>query len=347
MFSESSKLKLVKETLLKLQIPKDSDRVELKRTRNNSLLSLRRHEIIEILNKILKKEGPLFTIEPSNRYKKILDITYDEKSKLPLIHAELMPEEEKPIFLYIEDSFTNWIASIQHKNEITLEKLSEPNLEKIIEITNALYDKFQLTSNPEISLPCIKSHPTRNHEVMREVTKFLMNKHVIRKVWSIASGAGFISVEIVIRISELEKFKRQLDCFLEKNLCSQAQINLPKKIICPIQIQKWGDITMQFIDGHDIKISIGEKSITLSYEEMGFKDGRTRKPNMQWRLLQKLADHRGIIDWETPEAHHDIKKGKQLLSKTLKYYFQLNQDPFYPYKERKAYQLKFTLSPEK
>ena len=42
----------------------------------------------------------------------------------------------------------------------------------------------------------------------------------------------------------------------------------------------------------------------------------------------------------------NIRKKKQLLSETLKAFFRIDEDPFYPYKEEKAYRAKFTLKAE-
>jgi hypothetical protein len=59
-----------------------------------------------------------------------------------------------------------------------------------------------------------------------------------------------------------------------------------------------------------------------------------------------LAKRGGQISWETSEASDNLKKRKQVLSDTLKTYFHIDDDPFYPYRDEKAYRTKFTLKAE-
>ena len=89
---------------------------------------------------------------------------------------------------------------------------------------------------------------------------------------------------------------------------------------------------------------------------MGFEDQRSKKPNVQWKFLYKLAQYSGDLTWiftsyrkrvdshpiSTPKA----KKWKQRLSDALKDFFQIDEDPFYDYKMQKAYKTKFSLLPE-
>ncbi|MDP2736493.1 MAG: hypothetical protein Q8O59_01765 [bacterium] len=113
---------------------------------------------------------------------------------------------------------------------------------------------------------------------------------------------------------------------------------------------KWENITIKFIDGHDVDIFIkNQEPIKSTYSEMDFQDKRKRCPNKQWALLKILAHEGGKISWESQNANPKIKKQKQLLSSQLKKYFSLNEDPFYPYKairKNSCYQVRFELIPE-
>ena len=103
----------------------------------------------------------------------------------------------------------------------------------------------------------------------------------------------------------------------------------------------------KFLDGNNVKISGKDsKPITAYYKEMGFEDARSRKPNKQWELIRLLAENNGELSWDKSEAKGDIKKKKQLLSKTLRDYFGIKGDPFYPYKEQNSYRIKISLTPE-
>jgi len=111
---------------------------------------------------------------------------------------------------------------------------------------------------------------------------------------------------------------------------------------------------------------------------MGFEDARKRKPNKQWELLRLLALRNGDLAWsDSPQSkggnirrtaqdfgyemdddatesaqnrgfgiikvEDKNKKRKQILSKSLKAAFQIDGDPFYPYKKEKGYKTKFRL----
>jgi hypothetical protein len=78
----------------------------------------------------------------------------------------------------------------------------------------------------------------------------------------------------------------------------------------------------------------------------GFEDGRTRQPNYQWALLRLFAAKKGELSWENSEAADKLKKRKQALSETLKAYFNIDDDPFHPYRDEKTYRTKFKLKAE-
>ena len=134
--------------------------------------------------------------------------------------------------------------------------------------------------------------------------------------------------------------------------------------IIPIKLPpntKWGHIIIQFIDNENIKITAPDNfKYKANYTEMGFKDKKKLCPNSQWRFLQLLSLREGHLSWkdltEKPEAikQKDIeklinqaKKRKQLLKDKLKEYFQINEDPFFDYREKDAYEVKFHLFPQK
>jgi len=109
---------------------------------------------------------------------------------------------------------------------------------------------------------------------------------------------------------------------------------------------KWEDITLKFLDGHNALIKAKGLKARVDYKEMGFEDKKTRLPNRQWKLLYFLAESRGELTWKDSEANQLIKKKKQLLAQALKAYFQIDEDPFLPYKQEKAYKIKIRLIPE-
>lgn len=115
---------------------------------------------------------------------------------------------------------------------------------------------------------------------------------------------------------------------------------------------KWENITIQFLDGQEVIIKAKNKTWHTNYEEMGFQDERRKLPNRQWDFLTRLAVKGGKISWENNrdlslKEINAIKKRKQLLAEALKkYFYQIEEEPFYSYKEENEYKIKINLIPE-
>ena len=110
---------------------------------------------------------------------------------------------------------------------------------------------------------------------------------------------------------------------------------------------KWEDITIEFTDGHTVRITAPGFRGRTDYIRMGFENKRKLSPNVQWKFLQELAELHGEMLWrDVTETAIRNKKRKQLLSDTLKHYFQIDKDPFLPYKQARKYKSRFHLFPE-
>jgi len=109
---------------------------------------------------------------------------------------------------------------------------------------------------------------------------------------------------------------------------------------------KWEDVSIEFLDGHNVQIKAKNLNCKVNYKDMGFQDNRELAPNIQWELLQDLAEDGGIKKWGRG-ADLKLRKRKQLLSEALKYCFQMKDDPFYNYKQEKMYRIKINLVSER
>lgn len=109
---------------------------------------------------------------------------------------------------------------------------------------------------------------------------------------------------------------------------------------------KWEDITIQFLNGQEVIVRVKNLTFQTTYEEMGFQDEKTKLPNKQWQFLKNLSETGGEISWKNPHATPKGKKQKQLLSDSLKAYFQIDESPFYSYKQEKSYKIRVHLIPE-
>jgi hypothetical protein len=105
------------------------------------------------------------------------------------------------------------------------------------------------------------------------------------------------------------------------------------------------NIIIQFKDNNFINIQVAGHSHPTGYADMGFIDGRTNKPNLQWTLLLLLAKRGGSISHSSGDASDNFKKHKQILSEKLQSYFGIEYDPFKPYTSRGGYKIKMTLIP--
>lgn len=115
---------------------------------------------------------------------------------------------------------------------------------------------------------------------------------------------------------------------------------------------KWEEISIQFLNEHEVIIKAKKETLQTTYEAMGFQDEKRKLPNKQWQFLRLLALKNGEISWENNQRLplkqiNSIKKQKQLLSEALKAFFQISEsEPFHDYKKEKAYKIKITLTPE-
>lgn len=105
----------------------------------------------------------------------------------------------------------------------------------------------------------------------------------------------------------------------------------------------WQNIVIQFINSDTVNIQVAGRSHQTGYADMGFVDKRTSKPTIQWGLLLVLAKNGGLLSATSGDARDKYKKHKQLLSDKLKDYFDIEPDPFEPYKG--GYKTKITLAP--
>lgn len=114
----------------------------------------------------------------------------------------------------------------------------------------------------------------------------------------------------------------------------------------------WEEITIRFLNGDDVQITAKGKTFSSSYELMGFKDQKTKNPNLQWKFLKTLSLKDGYLNWDNNKELdikkiNRVKKQKQGLSEKLQIYFNtIKDDPFLNYKEENGYKIKMLLIPE-
>lgn len=116
-----------------------------------------------------------------------------------------------------------------------------------------------------------------------------------------------------------------------------APKTLPKNL-------RWSEVTLRFLDGHTVSVAARDYKVRLSFAEMGFEDKRTKRPDVQWRLLETFAADHGRLTWETRGARPQLKKAVQRLAKDLKAFFRIDEPPFVYRKDLKGWEAAFSLS---
>lgn len=245
-------------------------------------------------------------------------------------------------------------------NEIEKEKLPYPN--------KKVYD-YMVNIN-------VKHQARFLFGLERDVIQFLENEKIIKEVGEpdiVEFGEeGTREYQVYEKhhlkpLNEFDEFYRQQTDLLrkftepsegdEKSEPEQENIVLlkgKKRKIIPRKLPediKWENITVTFLNAHEVIIKVKEYTYHTNYEELGFQDERRKLPNKQWDLLRFLALNNGEISWGnnmklTLKVRNSVKKQKQLLADTLKAYFKIIDEPFYPYKQENSYRIKIRLIPE-
>ena len=115
----------------------------------------------------------------------------------------------------------------------------------------------------------------------------------------------------------------------------------------------WQDITISFKSEFEIKVKHKKQEIDLTHEHLGFADRRMSeltRAKSSWELLRLLAIGNGVFPLGklSRKDRTKRKKQKQELSRLLKKYFQIDDDPFYELdKDKMEYKIKLQLIPEK
>ncbi|MBF0188468.1 MAG: hypothetical protein HQL50_11155 [Magnetococcales bacterium] len=110
---------------------------------------------------------------------------------------------------------------------------------------------------------------------------------------------------------------------------------------------RWENLTIEFIANEVMSVRCKgmPQPRRVEPEHLGMKDQRSGKPNAQWGLLRAIAMAGGELRLERHHADAKLKKQKQLLSKALKKYFQMEEEPIPWDRESGAWHVRFRLVP--
>jgi hypothetical protein len=107
----------------------------------------------------------------------------------------------------------------------------------------------------------------------------------------------------------------------------------------------WEDVTIRFIDGHNIFVRVKKTTGTFEYTQLGMVDRRNAKPTQQWKLLEVFAENDGVLTWKSPKADPKNQKRHELLAKNLRAFLRIEGDPFVSTKDGKGWRARFSIIP--
>jgi hypothetical protein len=91
----------------------------------------------------------------------------------------------------------------------------------------------------------------------------------------------------------------------------------------------WGDLTIKFSTGHDARFAFRDgPSRILSFTHLGMIDERSsNKPTKAWELLRVFSEREGTLIPKNQIEQKAIEKQKGTLSKNLRDFFRLKDEP--------------------
>ena len=109
---------------------------------------------------------------------------------------------------------------------------------------------------------------------------------------------------------------------------------------------RWSDLEMRFIDSEKISVVLRNQRQMLTYSQLGLIDSRSGKPSKQWELLRLFARERGMMTWLSPGACRQNRKRRELLSKSLQQFFDIEGEPIELTDDRKSWRCLFKVQDE-
>jgi hypothetical protein len=106
---------------------------------------------------------------------------------------------------------------------------------------------------------------------------------------------------------------------------------------------RWSNVELRFSDSEKISVTIRDHRQVLTYSQLGLVDSRSGKPSKQWELLRSFARGHGMMTWLSPDACRKNRKRRELLSKSLQQYFEIDGEPIELTEDKKSWRCIFKL----
>jgi hypothetical protein len=105
---------------------------------------------------------------------------------------------------------------------------------------------------------------------------------------------------------------------------------------------------MRFLNQQQVHVQVGQSSGAFDFTQMGMADRRTNPvvPDSRWTLLVAFAEGGGIVRWSTTIENRRLQKHKEGLSKRLRAFFGIEDEPFEPLEDRSGWLARIRVLPE-
>lgn len=90
---------------------------------------------------------------------------------------------------------------------------------------------------------------------------------------------------------------------------------------------RWDEMTIRFTDDEVIHVRFRETTRRLDPDQLGMKNSKNGKGNLQWVLLRQFGQAGGYMEFADSLGRRAAEKQKQLLSAALQHAFGMRSDP--------------------
>jgi hypothetical protein len=185
------------------------------------------------------------------------------------------------------------------------------------------------------------STPSLQVALRDALVRHLANDHIIGLGW-----VGTTTAELVERLRPvLAAITADVE-FAEADEVAKGKRQPPVTSMPAPPGTTWAQVQIKFVDGHTVDVTVSGKRASLNYQQMGFVDRRTGRPDKQWELLESFANGHAEFSWGSMTNRRRYEKRVEALSRKLKLFFHLSDAPFRLDAKRRGWRANFLILPE-
>jgi hypothetical protein len=161
----------------------------------------------------------------------------------------------------------------------------------------------------------------------------------------------FLEDVLTVGATRTWELRRSADDILSDfrgSVLDDPRLSVPTHAFPTLPGARWQDVTIRFLNQHQVHVQVGRTSGAFEFTQMGMADGRRKpvEPNKQWRLLVDFAEGNGAVRWGSTHENRRRQKQKEELSKALRCFFGIEDDPFEPLEDRRGWRARIRVLPE-